>query len=90
VTVRLRTKAILFYAMTAAVTLLVTGVSHLLLPPSSDALAAVFGIVSFVLCAVFSPAILTCPHCGAWANRKSSGVITPDVGSTCRQCGKDY
>jgi hypothetical protein len=90
VAVKLRTKATLFYAMTAAFALFVTGVSHLLLPPSSEALAAVFGIVSFVICAVFSPAILTCPHCGAWANWRSSGVITPVVGSTCRQCGKDY
>lgn len=87
---RLKTKAALIYSMTAAVTFCVAGVSYLLLPPSSEALAAVFGIVSFVLCAVFSPAILTCPHCGAWANWRSSGVVTPVVGSTCRQCGKDY
>jgi hypothetical protein len=88
--VRLKTKAALFYAITAAVTLCLAGVSLLFLPPSAAALAAVVGMVSFVLCAVFSPAILTCPHCGAWANWRSSGVITPIVGSTCRKCGKDY
>ena len=49
------------------------------------------GLVTWcLLCAVVQYHLIRCPHCGRLATIRPSGVASPDVGSSCRYCNREY